>query len=103
MIECEGITIPWRNKDESLTLILTYRPPRPPGSKADNGYCTKLCDLITSLTSPVILLGDLNLPGIDWDHLYASSAAEKNILETVQNSFWTHHVDFPKEGSKFLH
>ena len=106
LVECEGVTVPWGDK-ELLTLILAYRPPRPPGSLADNGYCDKICDLISSLKSPAILLGDLNLPGIDWDLQYAFSAAEKKVLETVQNCFWTQNIDFatrkdPGSGAESL-
>ena len=95
MVECDGVTIPWGNKGEFLSIILAYRPPRPPGSEADNGYCDKFCDLVTNLKSPAVIVGDLNWPGIDWTHLHASSSAEKNVLETLQNCFWTQHVDFP--------
>ena len=80
MIECDGVTIPWGNKGEVLKVILAYRPPRPPGSDADNGYCDKFCDLMASLRSPAVIVGDLNFPGIDWNHLYASSAAEKRVV-----------------------
>ena len=47
------------------------------------------------MKSPAIILGDLNLPSIDWNHLFASARAEKQVLDTVQNYFWTQHVDFP--------
>ena len=95
LVECEGVTIPWGVNGNLLTLLLAYRPPRPPGSVADKGYCDKFCELVASIKSPSIILGDLNLPGIDWDHLYASSEAERLVLETFQDNFWTQHIDFP--------
>ena len=94
LVECEGVTIQWGNKGDILTLILVYRPPRAPGSEADNNYCDRFCDLLAGFRSSAIILGDLNLPGIDWDHLHASSRAEKNVLDSVHNYFWTQHVDF---------
>ena len=93
--ECEGVTIPWGSNGGVLTLALAYRPPRAPGSEADNGFCDKFCDLLAGLRSPAVVLGDLNFSGIDWERLHASSGAEQNVLETVQNYFWTQHVDFP--------
>ena len=63
MNECEGVTLPYGNK--TLTVVLAYRPPRPPGSDADNGFSDKLCDLLTSITAPAVLVGDMNYPGID--------------------------------------
>ena len=95
LVECEGVKIPWGINGEMLSLLLVYRPPRPPGSEADRGYSDKFCNLLGSLTSPACILGDLNFAGIDWDHSFASSTAEKRVLESVQNHFWTQHIDFP--------
>ena len=88
MTECEGVTLPY-GKGRSFTIILAYRPPRPPGSEADQGFSDKLCNLLSNITSPAVVLGDLNFAGIDWEHLHASSEAEKRVLETVQNHFWS--------------
>lgn len=95
MVECEGVTLPWGNGGAVLSVVLAYRPPRYPGSEADNGYTDRLCELLSSLKSPAILLGDLNYSGIDWERLHAESNAEKKVLDTVQNFFWTQHIDFP--------
>ena len=80
-----------------MSVILAYRPPRypGPGSEADNGYTDKLCDLLGSLRSPAIILGDLNYPGIDWERLYTESTGERKVVNTVQDFFWTQHIDFP--------
>ena len=94
-MECEGVTVPWGSNGGVLTLVLAYRPPRAPGSEADNGFSSRFCDLLAGLRSPAVVLGDLNFSGIDWDRLHASTGAEKNVLETIQNYFWTQHVDFP--------
>ena len=101
MVECEGVKIPWGNKGDMLSLLLVYRPPRPPGSEADNGYCDMFCDLLASLKSPACIIGDLNFSGIDWDHLSASSGAEKRVLDAVQNHFWVQNVYFPTRKDLF--
>ena len=59
------------------------------------GLQDKLCNLLSNITSPAVVLGDLNFPGIDSENLHASSEAEKRGLETIQNHFWMQHVDFP--------
>ena len=51
--------------------------------------------LLVSLKSPALVLGDLTYPGIDWDRLYAESTAERKVINTVQDFFWTQHIDFP--------
>ena len=105
MVECEGVTVPWGKGGGVLSVILAYRPPRYPGSEADNGYTDKLCELLSNLKSPAILLGDLNYPGIDWERFYGESSAEKKVIDTVQDFFWTQHIDFsthrnPATGEK---
>ena len=95
MVECEGVTVPWGKGGGLLSVVLAYRPPRYPGSEADNGYTDKLCELLGSLRSPALVIGDLNYPGIDWDRLHAESTAEKKVVNTVQDFFWTQHIDFP--------
>ena len=66
-----------------------------PGGVADNGFSDKLCDLLANIKGQVVLCGDLNYSGIDWERLHGSTPAERNILDTVQNNFWTQYVDFP--------
>ena len=84
-MECEGVTVPWGSNGGVLTLVLAYSPPRAPGSEADNGFSSRFCDLLAGLGSPAVVLGDLNFSGIDWDRLHASTGAEKNVLETIEN------------------
>ena len=43
--QCEGLNIPWDGQGQVLTLALAYRPPRAPGSIADEGFSYKFCDL----------------------------------------------------------
>ena len=51
-----------------------------------------MCNLISVWW---VICGDLNYSGIDWERLHAKSPAEREVLDSVQNSFWTQYVDFP--------
>ena len=95
MVECAGVNIPWGDRGNFITVLLAYRPPRYPGGVADNGYSNKFCNLLSSIKGQVVLCGDLNYSGIDWERLHGSTPAERNVLDAVQNSFWTQYVDFP--------
>ena len=93
MVECTGVNIPWG--DKVVTVLLAYRPPRYPGGVADNGFSDKFCELLAGLRGQVVILGDFNYSGIDWSRLYASTPAERKVLDTIQEYFWSQYVDFP--------
>ena len=95
MVECAGVTIPWGNSDRVITVLIAYRPPRYPGGTADNGLSDRFCNLLASIQGQVVICGDLNYSGIDWKKLYGSTPAERNVLEAVQNHFWSQYIDFP--------
>ena len=59
------------------------------------GYSDKFCDLLSSIKGKVLVCGDFNYSGIDWDRLHAVSPAERRVLDTSQDHFWTQYVDFP--------
>ena len=91
--EGAGISVPWLGGQ--LSLVLAYRPPRYPGSAEDNGNTEKLAELIRGLKGPVLLCGDLNLPDVCWDQLSAPGGVQQQVLDAVQDKFWTQVVDFP--------
>ena len=97
--EGAGISVPWLGG--KLSLVLAYRPPRHPGSAEDKGNTDKLVELIRGLQGPVLLCGDLNLPDIGWQQLSAPVGVQQQVLEVVQDKFWTQVVHFPthKEGN----
>ena len=51
-----------------------------------------------NLQGPSIVIGDINLPEIDWDRLH-SDVAGREFLDTVQDVFMTQHVNFPTHDS----
>ena len=51
--------------------------------------------MFEKLPKDVLVLGDLNIPGIDWEQMYSNKAGKRVMLEVVQGLFWTQHVNFP--------
>ena len=86
--ECCGVSIPWgEGRGEDVKLILAYRPPVSPGSPADGGNMERLCRLLSRQVGKVLVLGDFNLPGIDWDRWWSASAGERKMLDTLGDKF----------------
>ena len=61
----------------------------------DSGNTEKLVEIIRGLQGPVLLCGDLNLPDVSWDQLFAPAGVQQQVLDAVQDKFWTQVVDFP--------
>ena len=55
--------------------------------------------MINSLQGRSLIIGDFNLPGIDWDLLHKDSPGERVFLDTIQDKFYTQHVDFATQDS----
>ena len=51
--------------------------------------------MIRELQGPVLLCGDLNLPDISWEQHSAPAGVQQQVVEAVQDKFWTQVVDFP--------
>ena len=90
--ECAGISLPWGKK--MLKCVVIYRPPRLPFSAEDGNNTASLCALLENLSGEVVVVGDFNLPGIEWERLHSDSPGERVVLEVIQGLFWTQHVDF---------
>ena len=92
--ECCGVTIPW-GRGEELKLVLVYRPPETPGSPADGGNTSRLCSLLRTLGGQTVVIGDFNLPRIDWTRRWSPCAGERMVLDTVGDMFWEQMVHVP--------
>ena len=71
-----------------VTVYLLYRPPNGPAADL-----TKLANLISQSEKNCIIIGDFNLPNIDWE-VGAARGGDKVVLEAVEEAMMTQMVDF---------
>ena len=94
--EISSIKIPWGRggggNQEFLQVVLVYRPPRVPGSKEDGGNTEQLYKVLGGLNGNVVVVGDFNLPSIDWERNWAGNNREEGLVDLVENKFWSQHV-----------
>ena len=97
--ECIGISVPWgkgsQSSSELLKFVMVYRPPKVPGSEADNGNTDRLCQALRSLGGNVVIFGDFNMPGIDWDKAWSNCTGETMLLDLMGDKFWHQIVRGP--------
>ena len=97
--EMTSIKIPWgrggQGKQEFLQVVLVYRPPRDPGSEKDGGNTERMYNVLNGLQGNVVVVGDFNLPSIDWDRNWAGAAREGGLIDLIENKFWTQHGQEP--------
>jgi hypothetical protein len=72
-----------------LTLHLLYRPPSAPADSID-----ELVTLVNGASRNNIIIGDFNLPGIDWERGEARGKAEE-FYEAVKDKAMEQLIDFP--------
>ena len=72
-----------------ITLTLIYRSPN-----STNDNTKLLCDIINSSPSNSLIVGDFNLPSIDWNNCTSDNKSRK-LLDAVQNKFLTQVINFP--------
>jgi len=65
-------------KSENLSVILIYRPP---SSGQDN--TAELCEILRGIDKNTVIIGDFNMPGIDWTAEQSRDARGRELLETV--------------------
>ena len=94
--EMTSIKLPWGRggggKQEFLQVVLVYRPPRVPGSEGDDGNTERLYNVLRGLHGNVVVVGDFNLPSIDWERNWAGNVREEGFVDLVENKFWVQHV-----------
>ena len=71
----------------TTTLHLIYRPP-------SSNDMAGLVNIIRNVDSSSILIGDFNLPGIDWENGTADNKS-KDFLEAAEEKFLEQLVNFP--------
>jgi hypothetical protein len=77
-------------ESEKLNIVLVYRPP---SSGEDN--LTELCNILHAVDENTILIGDFNLPGIDWHKDQSKDARGRMLLEASLEGGLQQLVDFP--------
>jgi Reverse transcriptase (RNA-dependent DNA polymerase)/Endonuclease-reverse transcriptase len=78
------------SRGELLNVTLLYRPPRQNVAAYQN-----LANFIRTTTGNRIILGDFNLPGINWETGQARGEGLNDILNTCQDEFLEQQVHFP--------
>ena len=76
-------------KGTPLNIVLVYRPP---GSNMQNS--DQLCNMLKNMDKHTILIGDVNLPEINWLDGTSKSRGRK-VLETTLEEDLTQLVNFP--------
>ena len=74
-------------KDFHVTLVY-----RSPNSSVDN--TDLLCDLISKCPENNLIIGDFNLPNIDWNN-YTCDKKSQKFVDTIENKFFSQLIDFP--------
>ena len=97
--EMTSIKIPWGRGEGVgqgfLKVVLVYRPPRDPGSDKDGGNTERMYSVLGGLQGNVVVVGDFNLPSIDWERNWSGTAREGGLIDLVENKFWVQHVREP--------
>ena len=85
------------NNNEALTLALLYRSPN--STDSNNNHLNKLIDeLCANNSTRIMLVGDLNFPGIDWSAVTTTTRVEGrefHFIEKIRDNFLTQHVMEP--------
>ncbi len=53
-------------------------------------------------TSHVIIMGDLNMSATNWEILQSNKDSESNILDIIQDMYWTQHETNPLDSEVML-
>jgi len=103
-IECVSIDISRRLMSNNYRIIAYYRPPGT--SSAEVEYASKSVQLFRKLCSThktVIMLGDFNLPDINWSLYHAPDNSIYNDFLLFINSYGlTQHVNVPTRQNNIL-
>ena len=68
------------SSSHSYYFCVIYSPPSP-SSTAQLSLVSQLCNLLSSISDPVIIVGDLNCPDIIWDLLDSSSSFSSSLCD----------------------
>ena len=91
-------------QDSEINICCLYNPP------ANSKYCisqSELNDLFQHISNtkphqPCYIVGDLNLPNMDWESLSSPDDYENKIAQTFSALNWTQLIDFTTVGKNML-
>ena len=106
-VEIVVCCIKLREAPQPLIICALYRPPN-----NDLSYMTELCNVLSQVAnnysnSPIWIVGDINLPNIDWQTSSISGSVYPTylcnpFLNFLQEYGFTQTVTFPTRGSNTL-
>ena len=92
--KCESIWCKiYTNKDQYIIVGVCYR-----SQEADNSEIEQLFECIklsSDLNIPVLIMGDFNYPGINWEQVKADDLSSQHFLKLAMNCFLDQHVHTP--------
>ena len=71
-----------------INFILAYRPP-----SSGNENTERLCEILKNLPPKTIMIGDINMPNINWATMESDSKGRK-LVETIEEEGLTQLVEF---------
>ena len=77
------------SNSDPINITAVYRSPNSTLTNTE-----KLCNIVSDMKNNSILIGDINLPKIDWENCTADSKG-RNFLEATQTNFVSQMIDFP--------
>ena len=81
-------------RNKSIVLCCVYRPPTP-----SNCVCQRVLEYLHTLSctcqGPLVIVGDFNLPGVNWPLLSGSSPLENSFCELAYDLNLTQVIDSP--------
>ena len=84
--------------NDSLRLGIVYRPPHQ-NQETDNNL---MCEIREGCKNKTLILGDFNLPDIDWNVNVGENAESEAFLECFNDSYLTQIVSEPTRAQNIL-
>jgi len=84
------------DKGQHFILVSIYRSPN--SDEENNLRINNFVKNISRENSYVMLSGDTNYPGINWDNMTGTKEVETDFIEAVRDGFFVQHVNQPTRG-----
>ena len=93
-----------RIQDSERNICCLYNPPANSKYRIPQNELNDVFQYISNTKpyQPCYIVGDLNLPNMDWESLSSPDEYEDKIAQTFSFSNWTQLIDFPSVGKNTL-